>query len=58
MAGVASVSYTHLAKIGLATTAHPENKGVGNFAGMQVEIVWRAVVGFEHSQILLSLIHI
>src|SRR5271166_1392383 len=40
------------AKIGLATTAHPENKGVGNFAFMQVEIVWRTVVGFEHSQVL------
>src|SRR5580692_2873480 len=40
------------AQIRLATTAHPENKGVGNFAGMQVEIVWRAVVGFEHSQVL------
>src|SRR3984957_14201 len=40
------------AKIGLATAAHPENKGVGNAAGMQVEIVWRAVVGFERSQVL------
>src|ERR1700722_905075 len=40
------------AKIGLATAAHPENKGVGNIAGMQVEIVGRAVVGFEHSQVL------
>src|SRR5580692_2644332 len=39
-------------EIGLATTAHPENKGVGNVAGVQVEIVGRAVVGFEHSQIL------
>ena len=37
---------------GLATATHPENKGVGNIAGMQVEIVGRAVVGFEHSQIL------
>src|SRR5208282_2087622 len=40
------------AQIRLATTAHPENQGVGNIAGMQVEIVWRAVVGFEHSQVL------
>src|SRR5271169_6455561 len=39
------------AKIGLATPAHPENKGVGNIAGMQVEIVGCAVVGFEHSQV-------
>src|ERR1035441_2164741 len=40
------------AEIGLATAAHPENKGVGNIAGMEVEIVGGAVVGFEHSQIL------
>src|SRR5580692_11583774 len=40
------------AEIGLATAAHPENQGVGNVAGMEVEIVGRAVVGFEHSQIL------
>src|ERR1700733_6865795 len=40
------------AQIRLATTAHPENKGVGNIAGMQVEIVWRTVVGFEHTQVL------
>src|SRR6202167_2567849 len=40
------------AQIGLATTTHPENKSVGNIAGMQVEMVWRAVVGFEHSQVL------
>src|SRR5271169_5484651 len=40
------------AEIGLATAAHPENKGVGNVAGMEVEIVRRAVVGFEHSQVL------
>jgi hypothetical protein len=38
------------AKECFATAAHPENKGVGNIAGMQVEIVGRAVVGFEHSQ--------
>src|ERR1700678_3246655 len=37
------------AEIGLATAAHPENQGVGNVAGMKVEIVGRAVVGFEHS---------
>src|SRR5208282_5657396 len=36
----------------VATTAHPENKGVGNVAGVQVEIVGRAVVGFEHGQVL------
>src|SRR3984957_20571166 len=35
----------------LATPAHPENQGVGYVAGMQVEIGWRAVVGFEHGQI-------
>src|SRR5579863_3605918 len=40
------------AEIGLATAAHPKNKGMGNVAGMEVEIVGRAVVGFEHSQIL------
>src|ERR1700722_12811187 len=40
------------AQIGLATTAHPENKGVGNVAGVQVEIVGSTVVGFEHSQAL------
>src|ERR1700728_541349 len=40
------------AQIRLATTAHPENKGVGNVAGVQVEIVGRTVVGFEHSQAL------
>ena len=34
-----------------ATPAHPENKGVGNVPGMQVEIVGRTVVGFEHSQV-------
>src|SRR5713226_391784 len=39
------------AEIGLPTPAHPENQGVGNVAGMEVEIVGRAVVGFEHSQI-------
>src|ERR1700692_3049099 len=39
------------AEIGLATAAHPENQGVGNVAGMKVEIVGRAVVGFEHSQV-------
>src|SRR6202167_1063460 len=39
------------AKIRLPTPAHPENQGVGNVAGMEVEIVWRAVVGFEHSQV-------
>src|SRR6202040_4088347 len=39
------------AEKGLATAAHPENKGVGDVAGMEVEIVGRAVVGFEHSQI-------
>ncbi len=37
---------------GLVTPAHPKNQGVGNVAGMQVEIVWRAVVGFEHCQVL------
>src|SRR5271166_5024177 len=40
------------AEIGLATPAHPKNQRVGNVAGMQVEIVWRAVVSFEHGQIL------
>src|SRR5208283_733300 len=39
------------AQIGLPAAAHPENKGVGHVAGMEVEIVGRAVVGFEHSQI-------
>src|ERR1700688_3730561 len=40
------------AQIRLATTAHPENKGVGNVAGMQVEEVGRAVVGFDDCQAL------
>src|SRR5271166_3021356 len=40
-----------ITEIRLATTRHPENQGVGNVAGVQVEIVGRAVVGFEHSQI-------
>ena len=35
----------------VATAAHPENQGVGNVAGMEVEIVGRAVVGFEHSKV-------
>src|SRR5208337_3714940 len=39
------------AEIALATACHAENQGVGNVAGMQVEKVGRAVVGFEHSQI-------
>src|SRR5271166_4819959 len=33
------------AQIRLPTAAHPENKRVGNVAGMEVEIVGRAVVG-------------
>jgi len=37
---------------GFATPGHPENQRVGNVAGMQVEEVGRAVVGFEHSQVL------
>src|SRR6202166_447317 len=40
------------AEIGLATAAHPKNQRVGNVGGMEVEIVGRAVVGFEHGQIL------
>src|SRR5271168_5216213 len=40
------------AQIGLATACHTENQGMGNVAGMQVEIVGRAVVGFENGQIL------
>jgi hypothetical protein len=35
----------------LATPAHPEDQRVGNVAGMQVEEVGRAVVGFEHGEI-------
>src|SRR5271166_4850845 len=46
------------AQIRLATTAHPENKGVGNIAGVQVEEVGRAVVGFEHSQVLRAEMHV
>src|SRR5260370_6493487 len=41
-----------IAQIGLATPAHYENQRVGNDAGVQVEIVWRAIVSFEHGQIL------
>src|SRR5258708_6947939 len=36
----------------LATPGHPENQRVRDFAVMQVQKVWRAVVGFERSQIL------
>src|SRR5262249_50696604 len=38
------------AKIGLATPCHPENQGVGNVAGVQVEEVGRAGVGFDDWQ--------
>ena len=41
-----------IAKIRFATPGHPENQSVCNVAGMQVEEVGRAVVGFEHSQVL------
>jgi hypothetical protein len=37
------------AEEGLATPGHPENQRVRDFAVMQVQKVWRAVVGFEHS---------
>src|SRR5271170_4746277 len=40
------------AEIRLATACHPENQGMGNVAGMQVEEVGRAVVGFDDCQIL------
>src|SRR5208282_3571243 len=40
------------AEIGLATARHPENQGMGNVAGMQVEKVGRAVVGFDDCQVL------
>ena len=40
------------AKIGLATARHPENQGMGNVAGVQVEEVGRAVVGFDDCQVL------
>ncbi len=43
-----------VAKVDFARSGHPENERVGDFAVMQVQIVWRAVVGFEHSQILRS----
>src|SRR6202795_1923598 len=40
------------AEIGLATACHPENQGMGNVAGVQVEEVGRAVVGFDDCQVL------
>src|SRR5579864_5614024 len=40
------------AKIGLATACHPENQGMGNVAGVQVEEVGRAVIGFDDCQAL------
>ena len=36
----------------LATACHPENQGMGNVAGVQVEKVGRAVVGFDDCQVL------
>src|SRR3984957_2791950 len=40
-----------ITKIRFATPAHPEDQCVGNVAGMQVEEVGRAVVGFEHGEV-------
>src|SRR5208337_1262711 len=40
------------AKIALATAGHAENQGMRNVASMQVEEVWRAVVGFDDCQVL------
>src|SRR5579863_6240111 len=40
------------AKIRLATACHPENQSMGNVAGVQVEEVWRAVVGFDDCHVL------
>src|ERR1019366_2835815 len=40
------------AEEGVATPRHPENRSVCNAAGMQVEEVGCAVVGFEHRQVL------
>src|ERR1017187_135232 len=40
------------AQIRLATACHPENQGMGNVAGVQVEEVGRAVVGFDDRQAL------
>src|SRR5208282_5172841 len=40
------------AKIRLATACHAENQGMGNVAGVQVEKVGRAVVGFDDCQVL------
>jgi len=40
------------AEEGLATPGHPEDERVRDFAVMQVQKVWRAVVGFERGQIL------
>src|ERR1700689_3156155 len=40
------------AKIRLSTACHPENQGMGNVAGVQVEEVGRAVVGFDDGQAL------
>lgn len=35
----------------LPTPRHPENQRVGNVAGMEVEKIRRAVVGFEYSPV-------
>src|SRR5271166_5607389 len=40
------------AEIRLPTPRHPENKGVGNVAGVQVEEVGSAVVGFDDCEVL------
>src|SRR5580698_343454 len=39
-------------KVGVATACHPENQGMGNVAGVQVEKVGGAVVGFDDCQAL------
>ena len=41
-----------VAKIRFASSGHPEDQRVGNFAVMQVEKVRRAVVGFKRGQVL------
>jgi hypothetical protein len=41
-----------LQKVGFSAPRHTENQRMGNFTVMQVQKVWRAVVGFERSKVL------
>src|SRR5271170_3785039 len=47
-----SVGLDYMQEACLATARHSENQGMGNVAGVQVEKVGRAVVGFDDCQVL------